>query len=181
MSEGGGFQRIVKLDRLPVGEVTLTANAEECAALARRFDLPAIKSLCATISLAGEGRDVTIAGKLSAEIEQNCAVSGEPFPNRIDESVMFRFVPADNSKRASTPDEEIELDSSELDEIEYEGGAFDLGEAIAQSLVLAIDPYATGPDAENVRKAGGLLGSDELRGPFAALAGLKDKSPKPKN
>jgi hypothetical protein len=43
---------------------------------------------------------------------------------------------------------------------------------MAQSLALAIDPYATGPEAERVRKEAGLLG-EAASGPFAALAALK--------
>ncbi len=49
---------------------------------------------------------------------------------------------------------------------------FDLGEAVAQSLALAIDPYAVGPSAEQARKDAG-LGDEAASGPFAALAGLK--------
>ena len=69
-------------------------------------------------------------------------------------------------------DDEIELDDAACDEIEYEGTAFDLGEAVAQTLALAIDPFAEGPNAEAARKAAGL--SDESSsGPFAALAALR--------
>ena len=53
----------------------------------------------------------------------------------------------------------------------YEGERIDLGEAVAQSLALAIDPFAIGPEAEKVR-ASGLLGEENLS-PFAALAALK--------
>ena len=62
--------------------------------------------------------------------------------------------------------------SDACDEIEYEGTQFDLGEQIAQTLSLAIDPYATGPNAERVRKQAG-LGDEAGSGPFAALAALR--------
>ena len=68
--------------------------------------------------------------------------------------------------------EEVELDEGELDEIPFEGHLFDLGEAVAQSLALAIDPYAEGPNAERVRKEAGLL-DEAASGAFAALAALK--------
>ena len=69
-------------------------------------------------------------------------------------------------------EEELELEEDDLDEIPFEGHTIDLGEAVAQSLALAIDPYATGPQADRVRKEVGL--SDETaNGPFAALAALK--------
>ena len=49
---------------------------------------------------------------------------------------------------------------------------FDLGEAVAQDLALAIDPYAVGPGAERARKEAGLL-DEAAAGPFAALEALK--------
>jgi hypothetical protein len=66
----------------------------------------------------------------------------------------------------------VELSEEELDDIPYTGPAFDLGEAVAQSLALAIDPYAAGPEADAVRKETGLT-DKQASGPFAALAALK--------
>ena len=98
---------------------------------------------------------------------QSCAISGEDLPVAIDEPVELRFVPEE------TPNaEEVELEESELDEIPYDGRLFDLGEAVAQSLALAIDPYAVGPEAERTRKEAGLA-DEAASGPFAALAALK--------
>ena len=87
----------------------------------------------------------------------------------IDEPLELRFVPA-----REIAEEEIELEEEELDEIPFSGHVFDLGEAVAQSLALAIDPYAVGPEAECVRKEKGLSG-EGASGPFAALAALKKK------
>jgi hypothetical protein len=73
-----------------------------------------------------------------------------------------------------TEDEEIELEADDCDEIEFAGEMFDLGEAVAQSLGLAIDPYAEGPDADAARTAAGIVQEGEVRGPLAdLLAGLK--------
>ena len=85
----------------------------------------------------------------------------------IDEPLALRFVPEREVTEA-----EIELRESELDEIPFTGTAFDLVEAVAQSLALAIDPYIVGPNAEQVRKKAGLL-DETAAGPFAALAALK--------
>ena len=108
-------------------------------------------------------------GRLHAAIVQSCAVSGEDLPVRIEEPLALRFVPA-----AQPEGEEIELDAEDLDEIPFEGDEFDLGEAAAQSLALAIDPYATGPNADQVRQEAGLT-DEAASGPFAALAALKNK------
>ena len=67
-----------------------------------------------------------------------------------------------------------ELDAKACDEIEYSGTSFDLGEAVAQSLALVIDPFAVGPNAEEARRKAGLIG-EEAAGPFAALAKLTKK------
>ena len=56
--------------------------------------------------------------------------------------------------------------------VPYEGQSFDLGEAIAQSFGLAVDPYARGPEADIAREDNG-LDKPETGGAFAALAALR--------
>jgi uncharacterized metal-binding protein YceD (DUF177 family) len=161
------FPRLIDRRHLTAQPVELVANQAEREALARRFGLVSIGRLHATLSLEADGDAVVATGALSAEIVQTCAVTGDDLPVKIDEPLHLRFVPG-----AAAEEEEIELEESELDEIPYSGTAFDLGEAVAQSLALAIDPYATGPNAEQVRQEKGLSG-EAASGPFAALAALK--------
>ena len=118
-------------------------------------------------ALKADGPTVRATGQLKADVVQSCAVSGEDLPVKIAEPIALHFVPPADSPES---EEEIELEAEDLDEIEMEGTRFDLGEAVAQSLALAIDPYLEGPGAEEVRKAG-LLGQGE-GSPFAALKGL---------
>ena len=149
----------------------LIASAEECAALARRFALAGIDRLDAELTLARTADGAEGRGQIQAAIIQNCAISGEDFAVTIAEPVFFRFVPA----AAGHPgDEEIEIAADDCDEIEYDGSVIDVGEAVAQSLALAIDPFATGPGAEEARRKAGLLGEGEA-GPFGALKGLLGK------
>ena len=150
----------------------LTASEAECAALAARFGLVRIGRLEANVALTRDGRNVHAAGNFSADIVQTCAVSGEELPVLIREPLALRFVPAGSQR----PDEEVELDADALDEIEYDGSHFDIGEAVAQSLALAIDPFAVGPGAETARSEAGLRNEGET-GPFAALKGLLGKRP----
>jgi len=163
------FSRMVDLRQITVAPVTLVATPEERAALAARFALVRIDRLEATVSLEADGAVVSASGQLQAEWVQPCAISGEDLAQSADEPIALRFVPTRTDHR---PDEEIELSEHELDEIEYSGTSFDLGEAVAQSLALAIDPFAAGPEAEAARKAAGIVGEGEA-GAFAALAGLK--------
>lgn len=146
----------------------LEADEAERAALARRFGLVRIDRLEAALELTRKDRVVEASGTLSAAFIQPCAVSGDDVAVSVNEPVAFRFVPEGDH---ATPDEEVELAADELDEIEYAGTQFDLGEAVAQSLALAIDPYLAGPNAEKARARAGLLG-EENSGPFAALKGL---------
>jgi len=161
------FPRSIDLRQILAKPVALEANPGERAALARRFALVRIDRLEAELQLDVDGEAVNATGRLRAAIVQSCAISGEDLPVAIDEPLTLRFVP---EKPVAV--EEIELGEGELDEIPYAGHAFDLGEAVAQSLALAIDPYAVGPNAERVRKQAGLL-DEAAAGPFAALAALK--------
>lgn len=161
------FSRPVDVRQIGEKPIQLVANADERAALARRFALVRIDRLEAEVDLAVDGQSVDAKGRLLAEIVQSCAVSGEDLPVVIDEPLAVRFVP-----EAPTTAEEIELEESQLDEIAFNGQVFDLGEAVAQSLALAIDPYAVGPEADQARRKAGLL-DEAASGPFAALAALK--------
>ncbi len=165
------FSRIYDIRVLPGEAVTLDATAAECAALARRFALVAVNNLHAVVTMTMANGKVSATGRLNADIVQTCAISGDDLPVRIDEPVALRFVPAAGTHR---PDEEVELDADALDEIEYQGTQFDLGEELAQGLAVAIDPFLAGPNAEEARRKAGLL-NETASGPFAALAGLKAK------
>jgi len=166
------FSRLIGGRQVEGKHVALAPTEAERAALAQRFGLVRIDSLTADLDLSTKDRasgfQVEASGTLKAEIVQPCAVSAEDLPVSIDEPLFFRFVPQATDY---TPDEEIELTAEELDEIEYDGTHLDIGEAVAQSLALAIDPFLTGPDAEAARKAAG-IGAPEDQGPFAALKGL---------
>ena len=159
------------IDLRQINDVPLTVEPDEPALrrLAGRFGLTEITRMRAEVVLEREGDRVTATGRLTADVIQPCRISGEDFPVSIDEPVALRFVPPID---AAAPDEEIELTADDLDEIEYDGTAFDLGEALAQTLALAIDPFAEGPNADAFR-AEHDLNDSAPSGPFAALAALK--------
>jgi hypothetical protein len=160
------FSRPFDVRQLDRKAVRLVASEDERAALAKRFDIVRIDRLEAEVVLERDGQALDASGTLEADIVQSCAVSAEDLPVAVREPLAFRFVPATT---AHAPDEEVELDAEDLDEIEFTGTSVDLGEAVAQSLALAIDPFATGPAAEEARR----LFDDGSASPFAALAKLK--------
>ncbi|HVR90342.1 MAG TPA: DUF177 domain-containing protein [Novosphingobium sp.] len=163
------FSRLIDLRQLVLEPLHFEATEAERAALAKRFELVAILRLTADVTVEQDRNKVLAKGRLQADIVQSCAISGEDLPVRIAERLSLRFVPEGTGKR---PDEEIELELDDLDEIEFSGTSIDLGEALAQSMALAIDPFAEGPDADRVRREVGLL-DEGSAGPFAALAKLK--------
>ncbi len=163
------LSRVIDTRQADGKSVSIEADANERAALARRFAIPSVDRLFAQVELRRTGDTVHVEGKLEAAIVQSCAVSAEDVPQTIAEPLSFRFVPARDDYQ---PDAEIELDAEELDEIDYDGVSFDLGEAIAQSLALAIDPFAIGPEAESAR-CGAWISDGTASGPFAVLAQLK--------
>ncbi len=163
---------MIKARPLPADIVVIEATLDERIALAARFGLGAVEWLKAEISLEQKPRAIRATGRLRAAIQQPCAVSGEDFPVSIDDPVDLRFV--EQTHRPAEEDEEIELEADDCDEIEFSGEMFDLGEAVAQTLGLAIDPYAVGPGADAARAAAGIVQEGEQLGPLAdLLAGLK--------
>lgn len=165
------FSRRIDIRNLPGGPLKLEADASERKVLAKRFGIESVERLVAEVTMLPVDGAIEVTGRVAATVVQLCAIAIEPFTVRIDEPLTLRFVPG---LPLHHPGEEIEIeiDSEACDEIAFEGTQFDLGEEIAQTLALAIDPYATGPNADRVRNEAGL--SDEASsGPFAALAALK--------
>ncbi|MDB5736817.1 MAG: hypothetical protein JWO65_485 [Sphingomonas bacterium] len=175
MSAAPEFPRPVRLDELGGGPraISIAADEAERAALARRFGLQGIVSLEADATLHREGEAVLATGRLRARATQSCVATGEPVPARIDEPFALRFEPAGNDAL-----EEMELGEGDLDILPYEGSAIDLGEAVAQSFAIALDPFPRVADAETHLRAAGVLTEEEAEAarveasPFAALKGL---------
>jgi len=166
------FSRTFRLDELggTPRAVSIVAEEGERAALATRFGLIGVESLEAKAELVRDGDMVTASGRLEAGLTQPCVASGEPVPAKIAEDFALRFVSA-----GAAPDaDEIELAESELDEIDYQGSAIDLGEAVAQTMALALDPFPRAVGADQKLQEAGVLGEEDA-GPFAALKALKGK------
>jgi len=164
------FAHRLPIDQIRDGQrIDLTADEAERAAVAKRLDLLAVSRFEAHVVLSREAKIVTAKGRVRAQLDQACVASGEPVPARIDEAFTLRFVPAPT---VEGPEPEIELGAEELDTVFHDGQAIDLGEALADTLGLALDPYLRGANAEVALKQAGVLSEGEA-GPFALLAQLK--------
>jgi uncharacterized metal-binding protein YceD (DUF177 family) len=146
-SDSQEFSRFIEADSVgakPI-ERQISANAEERAALARRFDLQAVDRLEADFTLRRAGNGVIhINGAVRGEVVQSCVVTLEPVPARIDEEFAADFA-AEPERPAE--DEDIDFEAADPPEA-IRNGHIDLGELAAEHLFLALDPYPRAPGAQ---------------------------------
>lgn len=164
------FHRPIRIDQIGEGEMRqhVTADADERRRLMGRFGLLALDTLVADYALRRDAAGILATGRLTASVAQPCVASGEPVPESIDEPFTIRFQP-----EGVVQNSEDELSDDAMDTIFYTGQAIDLGEAAAETLALALDPYPRAPDAESTLRAAGVLREEEA-GPLSAFGALKD-------
>ena len=163
----GPLTRPVDVARLPGGgdDVTVTADAEERAALAADFDLPAIHSLVGRFRVSGSLRWVKVKGRVEASIRQTCVVSLEQFDSEVAEEVEVEFVEPEAGLNES--DRNAAIDRPDV----IVEGSIDLGALTAEFLALGLDPHPRKPDT--AFSAGVEAESDKPLSAFAALSVLK--------
>jgi uncharacterized metal-binding protein YceD (DUF177 family) len=165
------FDLLLPIDRVHDGDrIELQAGDLERDAIAARLGLLALSAMKAHVALSRDGDAVHVAGRVQASLDQACVATGNPVPAHIDEPFDLHFVP----EPRVAPDEEIELEGAALDTIFHDGARIPLGNAIIDTLALALDPYPRSADAEDALREAGVI-SEEEAGPFAALAALKEK------
>lgn len=179
------FSRPVPRERLG-GQVIveeIAATAQERATLARRFGLLGLDLLAATLRIEpGAAKDLLrLEGHLSAEVTQACVVTLEPLTSRIeadfdlDYSLKPKPAPADTEAPGVA---EVVIDPEAAEPPEPLGpGGLDLGEAVAQQLAVALDPYPRAPGAEigatDAPDMAATGAEKTASGPFAVLGALK--------
>ena len=156
---------VIDVDSLPFSGpqiCKIDCDESECTALAARFGFAAVAKLSARLKVkrAGPGH-WNVTGKLQAEVTQLCGVTGEPVPESVDFTIEERYC------RAS--EEGTDIDVS-LDGFEpLVDGAIDLGEVVAQTLAISVNPWPRSVDAPHSFA----VGESEKEHPFAGLAALK--------
>ncbi|MEZ5707816.1 MAG: DUF177 domain-containing protein [Blastomonas sp.] len=166
---------VIDTRALPKAELSLAATPEEAGALAERFQISAIDRFEAVATLTQQDDAVMATGRLEADIVQQCRISGEDFPVAVRARFALRFLSEAAYaayEQGDGEEEGTEISAEDCDTLAYSGSQIMLGEAIAQSLALEIDPYAEGPDADRIRSEYG-LNAPAPDGPFAALASLR--------
>jgi uncharacterized metal-binding protein YceD (DUF177 family) len=164
------FTYPVAFDTIGAGgrDAELVADANQCRKLAGRFGWIAIDSLTATVHLVERAKGIDAIGHLSATLDQKCVATGDPVRETVDTDFALRFVDAAILGEA----EEFELADDDLDVIEFTGGSVDVGEAVAQTLALSVDPFPRRPDADARLRAAGVVSEGETGGAFDGLKGM---------
>ncbi len=177
------FSRPIPRERLG-GQILveeILATPQERTALARRFRLLGLDLLRATAKI--EPRDganrkkraglLRLSGHLSAEVSQACVVTLEPVASRIEED--FTLVYSLETEPALVEVAEVVVDPEAEEPPEPLGASgLDLGEAVAQQLAEALDPYPRVPGAALAESPG--TPANSASGPgggFAVLEALK--------
>lgn len=172
MSTTSEFSRLIAIegiipDRLRKEDVT--ATAEECAALAKRFDLRVLSDFDAKLSIQrlSEGKMLRITGEIEAEVIQACVVSLRDVPAHVHATFDAYF-----SEDGKSMEDDIAIDSDEEMEDVIQNGMLDLGELAAQYLSLELNPY---PRAPGVSLAAQVAenGAASTHKPFQVLQGIK--------
>lgn len=168
------FSRLVRVDHIPAAGIALDISAKpaELAALAERFDLQAIHTLVATVHLkamAG-GALIRVDGHFAADVVQTCVVTLEPVPAHVEEDFTLTFGAAEPEE----PGEEIELSLDEEDPPDpIVDGSIDVGEAVAEHVALALEPFPRKPGIAFEGAGDGPDEEEKKPSPFAVLAQLR--------
>ena len=156
----------------------LVADNDVRAAVARVVGLRDLPRLEANFDVTRHGADgLRVSGRVSATVGQNCVVTLEPLANEVEEDIDLLFAPPSPAvARKAGEAEDAETDSARPQRSwngpePLIGDAVDLGALATEFLILGLDPYPRKPGA--VFEPPQEVKPDE--GPFAALAGLKEK------
>ncbi|PCD04015.1 hypothetical protein COC42_06805 [Sphingomonas spermidinifaciens] len=167
------FSRPLRLDQIGAGDhkQSIEADKAERAALARRFELISVDRIHADYAVRRDAAGVLATGRLTGAVVQACVATGAPVPATIDEPFTLRFLP----EPGDDAPEEVELGEADCDTMFYTGSAIDLGEAAAETLALALDPFPRARGADAALRDAGVVGEEEAQPLSGLAAALKEK------
>ncbi|HEY1722346.1 MAG TPA: DUF177 domain-containing protein [Magnetospirillaceae bacterium] len=167
------FPRPIAVDQLKDREKHFVIEADEAErkALAKRFGILGIDTLKAHLTLKPlAGNMVRLAGRVEAQVHQACVVTLVDVPAKIEEEFERVYSPDAKPPSDDLDDMEFDLDAEEPPDPLVDG-IIDIGEAVAEEVALALDPYPRAPGAVFDRPEEGE--PEQRQNPFAALAKLK--------
>lgn len=178
------FSRTITVEPWPERGIAVDWSADpvERRALAQRFDLIDVASLRGYGRLARNGDELHFEGRLEAEVVQACVASLEPVAATIAVPVIRRYQRVEG---VAVIEDHADIDLDDEEAIEpLRGREIDLGEALAEQLGLALDPYPRAAKADDLiaPHLGGHVDSEptempqrSVESPFAALRQLHAK------
>lgn len=158
----------------------LKGTDAELSDLANRFDLIALETLSGTVELSdkGAGQGILVKGTLSAKFTQKCIATLKPVDEALDTSFELLLVDPEMADRID--DEGVYLDADAPDYDALEGDEIPIGEILAQTLSISMNPYprAEGAELEAGNSQGVTVNEAELErpNPFAVLAKTRNES-----
>ena len=159
----------------PEAEERIEARATpaECRELAALFELPAVHSVeAALVARPLPKGALRLEGRVAARLGRLCVVTDEPFDQDFAEPVSRRYLPG------LAEDEGGEVEVGALDEDGPEPlppDGVELLELVREALALGLDPHPRAPGADIAALEYDPEADEEPAGPFAALAGLRER------
>jgi uncharacterized metal-binding protein YceD (DUF177 family) len=172
-SAGPEFSRPLDVQRIRREEemFEIAAKPAERAALASRFGLQALDRLAAVVRVQRiPGGLIRLQAELDADVAQACVLTLEPVPAKLAES--FTLLYSEDRERS-----EVTLDGAAEPVEPVVDGVIDMGEAVAQQLSLALDPFPRAPNAPQPSlETAPEAPPAPTNSPFQALAALRSKN-----
>lgn len=188
---GVEFSRPIKIEHIDKKsqKEIISASPEECALLAKRFDLDSIQSLSAEFTIKMTSPlNYYVSGHLKTTLNQISVISGKVFASDYTEQIeaWYKDTPPIIQFEKAKKRREIPLQETDDDEVEFENekdnpediinGEIDLGELTAQFLGLILPAFPRASD--ETEGAGDYIEAtpeNTKTNPFSVLATLKDK------
>lgn len=159
---------------------TVEATEEERDGLAERFKVVSIDKLQAdiTVGKVTNPKAISVAGDLSADLIQQCIVTLKNVPEKVQEH--FELLLVSPELAAEFDEDEVYADPEAPDYDSFDDDVIPVGEIVAQTLSVMMNPYPRVPGAEIQPVAGQAVSVNEEVGkkpnPFDVLSKLRDKS-----
>lgn len=134
----------------PQQSFAIDATDAERAALAKRFGVASLDALRAdgTVESFDDGRRARLTAHFSADVTQSCVVTLQPVKARLEETFVLNYDADADPAALAEPEipEDLELFLEQPDPPDpLVGGMVDVGEAVAEHVALALDPYPRAP------------------------------------
>ena len=173
------FSRIISILDIEADgiEINISANSQECDALAKRFSVKNLQRLSAKLIFSKpKGESLPkLEARYIAEITHNCVVTLEPITSIIENKFFSTFA----EKEVFNIEEELVFKVNDVDPPEFiNNGFFDAGELVSEHLLLEIEPYPRAVGAEFYQ--GNIFSTTKVKNKFNPFETLKKLQTKEK-